>query len=167
MITIIVAHDKNGVIGNKGAIPWKIPAEMTHFKETTTGWAVVMGRKTWESIPQKYRPLPDRYNIVVSRNPESVAVDLHESDCVRVMSSVEDAVQLCQGQTFVIGGAEIYKEVLDKGLADRVLVSEIDGEFEGDTYFPMLGEEWGLWSIKAHEGFRVLEWIRTPLGNDS
>lgn len=126
MIKIIVACDKNGLIGDKGKIPWKIPEEMKFFKETTWGHTVIMGRLTWESISEKFRPLPGRENIVLTSS---------KIDGVLTAKSLEEAIKMASHEVFIIGGAKVYKEALK--YADRIIVSFVEGEYTGDTYFPV------------------------------
>jgi len=103
MIAIIAAVAKNGVIGQGNALPWHLPEDMQHFKALTTGHTVIMGRKTWESLPPRFRPLPQRRNIVVSRNPD------FRADGAEVVGSLQNAMKLGAGATaFIIGGAELY-----------------------------------------------------------
>ena len=130
MIVIIAAVAKNGVIGNDNALPWHLPEDLRHFKQLTTGHAVIMGRKTWESLPPKFRPLPGRLNIVVTRNADYVA------EGATVANALEAAVKVGAGKTalFVIGGAELYAHTLPH--AQRLELTEIDAAFEGDAYFP-------------------------------
>jgi dihydrofolate reductase len=126
-LTLIVARARNGVIGKDNAMPWKIPGEQAYFKRVTMGHPVIMGRKTWESIG---RPLPGRRSIVVTRNPRFVAPG------AEVISGLDAALAACAGaaEAFVIGGAELYRLALPR--ADRLLITEIDHDFEGDTAFP-------------------------------
>ena len=129
ILTLIAAVAKNGVIGKDNRLPWHLPADLRHFKALTTGHAVIMGRKTWESLPEKFRPLPGRQNIVVTRNAAYAASG------ATVAGSLPDAVAAAAGEeAFVIGGAELYQVALL--LADRLQLTEIDAEFDGDTWFP-------------------------------
>ena len=129
ILTLIAAVAKNGVIGKDNRLPWHLPADLRHFKALTTGHAVIMGRKTWESLPEKFRPLPGRQNIVVTRNATYAASG------ATVAGSLPDAVAAAAGEeAFVIGGAELYQVALP--LADRLQLTEIDAEFDGDTWFP-------------------------------
>lgn len=123
-----VAHD--GVIGRDGGIPWHLPEDMARFRELTTGHAVVMGRRTWESLPERFRPLPDRRNVVVTRDPG------WRADGAERAGSVAEALELLTGapRVFVIGGAEAYAEALP--LADELVLTEVDLQVEGDTTFP-------------------------------
>lgn len=126
-LTLIVARARNGVIGKDNAMPWKIPGEQIYFKRVTMGHPIIMGRKTWESIG---RPLPGRRSIVVTRNTAFAAPGAD------VVTSLDDALALVAGvpEAFVIGGAELYRLALSR--ADRLLITEIDHDFDGDTYFP-------------------------------
>jgi len=129
-LTLIAALARNGVIGNNNALPWHLPEDLKHFKELTTGHAVIMGRKTWESLPERFRPLPNRQNIVVTRDPDYAASG------ATVVHSLKEARIVGAGGTaqFVIGGAELYAHALP--LAERLELTEIDADFEGDACFP-------------------------------
>jgi dihydrofolate reductase len=131
-LILIAAVARNGVIGNANALPWHLPEDLRHFKELTTGHAVIMGRKTWESLPERFRPLPGRRNLVVTRNPAFAASG------ATVVDSLEAALsKVGAGETvFVIGGAELYAHALP--LAGRLELTEIDAEFAGDAFFPRL-----------------------------
>ena len=126
-INLIVARARNGVIGRDGALPWRLPEDLAFFKRTTMGHPIVMGRRTWESIG---RPLPGRRNIVVSRRADYTAAG------AEVAPSLDEALRLCAGsaELFVIGGAQLYAEALAR--ADRLIVTEIDADFDGDTRWP-------------------------------
>ena len=142
-LTLVAARARNGVIGRDGGLPWRIPADLAHFKATTMGAPIVMGRRTWESIG---RPLPGRRNVVVSRNPE-LAVDGAE-----VVASLDAALAVCGDvpEVFVIGGAELYAAALP--VADRLVLTEVDADVDGDTYFPPLdAREWQATSTEAGE----------------
>ncbi len=129
-VTLVAAVAHRGVIGRDGGIPWRLPEDVARFKELTTGHSVVMGRKTWESIPDRFRPLPDRRNVVVTRNPA------WRADGAERASSVEEALALLadEARVFVIGGAEIYTAALPH--ADELVLTEIDLDVDGDTFFP-------------------------------
>lgn len=137
MVTFIVAMDRNRGIGLHNKLPWHLPADLKFFRHTTTGHAVLMGRKTYESIG---KPLPNRTNVVLTRDPG------FRAEGVTVLHSPEEAVrQFEDGELFVIGGAEIFNRLLP--LADKLLVTWIDHEFEADTFFPELREdEWRVTS---------------------
>jgi dihydrofolate reductase len=145
ILNLILARASNGVIGKGNALPWRLPEDMAHLKALTIGHPVIMGRKTWDSLPAKFRPLPGRRNIVVTRNP-----DWYEAGAERV-GSVQEAVQLAfdAEQVFVLGGAQIYAEALP--LATRAYVTEIAQAFEGDTFFAGLPEtEWTQSAREEH-----------------
>ncbi|AXW11157.1 diacylglycerol kinase [Ralstonia solanacearum] len=127
LLTLIVARARNGVIGRDNTLPWRLPEDLAYFKRTTMGAPIVMGRKTYESIG---RPLPGRRNIVVTRSAK-----LALPGC-EIAHSLEDAQRLCIGveQIFLIGGAQLYADALPS--ADRLIVTEIDADFEGDAHFP-------------------------------
>ena len=133
---LIFARASNGVIGKDGGLPWHLPEDMAHFKRTTSGHPVIMGRKTWDSLPPKFRPLPGRTNIVVTRQPG------WQADGALRASSIDDALALCPADSdaWVIGGAQIYRESLP--LAHSAVVTEIDADFEGDAHAPQLGPQW-------------------------
>jgi dihydrofolate reductase len=129
-VSLVAAVARGGVIGRDNAIPWRIPEDAKHFRALTMGHPVVMGRRTWDSVPDRFRPLPGRRNVVVTRNRA-----WHAEGAERA-GSLADALRLLDGapQVFVIGGAELYAEALS--LADELLLTEIDAEVEGDTFFP-------------------------------
>ena len=134
-LVVIVAVADNEVIGAGGEVPWHYPADLHHFKETTTGHPVVMGRRTYESIERDLGgPLPDRTNVVLSRGDPDLP------DGVVRAGSVEEAVEAARATgaevAYVAGGAAVYAEFLDRGLVDRMLVTEIHESVEGDTRFP-------------------------------
>ena len=129
ILSLIAAIARNGVIGIDNRLPWHLPADLKHFKALTTGNTVIMGRKTWESLPEKFRPLPGRRNIVVTRNAA------FRAEGALVAASLPAAVALAaSGMAFVIGGAELYAAALP--LADRLDLTEIDADYAGDTRFP-------------------------------
>ena len=126
----MAAVARGGVIGRGGAIPWRIPEDAQRFRTLTMGHPVVVGRRTWDSLPDRFRPLPGRRNVVVTRNRA------WHADGAERAGSVADALRLLDHapQVFVIGGAELYAKALP--LADELLLTEIDAEVEGDTFFP-------------------------------
>ncbi len=126
-IIIIAALAKNKVIGNGLDLPWKLPKDMKFFAETTKGHTVIMGSKTWDSIPMKYKPLPDRKNIVISRNILAVMG-------AEVFNDLEKAINFSTGKIFICGGGEIYKLALP--LATKLLLTEVDAEINGNIFFP-------------------------------
>jgi dihydrofolate reductase len=134
-VSLVAAVSRGGVIGRDGGIPWRIPEDMARFRELTMGHAVVMGRRTWESLPDEFRPLPGRDNVVVTRNPDWSAQGADRA------GSIEGALELVASapRVFVIGGGEIYAAALP--YADELLLTEIDADIEGDTTFPAWNRE--------------------------
>ncbi|MBE65295.1 MAG: dihydrofolate reductase [Gammaproteobacteria bacterium] len=140
-LAVICAMSKNRVIGKDNGLPWHLPGDLKHFKQTTLGSPIIMGRKTWESIG---RPLPNRINIIVSRSGEI------RTDGVKTLSSLADALELAEkslmnvdsNEIFVIGGAELYKEAFP--LAGRLYLTRVDSVIKGDTYL---------------EGFEEADWV--------
>lgn len=136
MISLIVAHDPNRVIGFENKMPWHIPGDLAYFKETTMDKAMVMGRKTFESIG---RVLPGRKNIIVTRN------DDYHVDGAEVVTDLTKAIEIATAhheEVMVIGGEQIFRAILPK--ADRLYITFIQQTFEGDTFFPQYGDEWVL-----------------------
>ena len=133
---LIYARSRNNVIGKNGDLPWHLPEDLAHFKRTTLGQAVVMGRVTWESIPEKFRPLPGRRNVVVSRQADYIATG------AAVVTSLQAALAFFPSDEVVwlIGGAQLYAQALP--LAAQIVVTEIDADFEGDAFAPLLGPDW-------------------------
>ncbi|MEC5216804.1 dihydrofolate reductase [Actimicrobium sp. GrIS 1.19] len=141
ILTLIVATDAAGGIGINNTLPWKLPEDLAHFKRTTTGHPILMGRKTFESIG---RALPNRRNIVVSRNPD------WRHDGVETALSLQAGLNLCDGDAvFVIGGAELYRLALP--LAQRLIVTEIAARFDCDAFFPAIeAEQWAETAREQH-----------------
>jgi dihydrofolate reductase len=135
-LKLIYARAKNGVIGINNKLPWHLPEDLAHFKKTTQGCAVLMGRKTWDSLPPAFRPLPGRTNIVLTRQSN------WQAEGAQVVHSLPQAIDLCpKDQTlWVIGGAEIYAQALP--YASEIVVTEIDIEPDGDAFAPHLNDDW-------------------------
>ena len=135
-INLIYARAANGVIGKDGVMPWHLPEDLAHFKQLTQGCPVIMGRKTWDSLPPRFRPLPGRTNIVITRNQD------WQADGAQRAASLEDALAQAGGapEIWVIGGAQIYAQA--EPLAGRAEVTEITQDFEGDAHAPTLGPGW-------------------------
>ncbi|MDO6427090.1 type 3 dihydrofolate reductase [Thalassotalea sp. 1_MG-2023] len=133
ILSMIVAHAADRIIGRDNDMPWHLPADLAYFKKTTLGKPVIMGRKTFESIG---RPLPGRLNIVISRDPS------YEADGITTVNSVEQALDTAKGveEIMVIGGGAIYQHCLPK--ADRLYITHIDGHIAGDTRFPEYDNDW-------------------------
>ncbi len=133
-ISLIVAYAENRVIGKDNDLIWHLPDDMKYFSHTTKGHYVIMGRKNWESIPAKYQPLPERTNVILTRNSD-FTIDNSE---VIVLHDLNKAIQLAEDngekEVFIIGGGEIYREGLS--ICHRMYITEVRGSPEGDTYFP-------------------------------
>lgn len=145
IISILVAADENNAIGKDGDLPWKLSADLKYFKKLTTGHHIIMGRKTYESIG---RPLPNRTNIVVTRNKEL------ELDDVWLTHSIEDAIDLAmsrgENEVFIIGGGTIYRQSIDKAL--RIYLTRVHTKIENaDTFFPKMDtQKWKVISTESH-----------------
>lgn len=141
---LIYARAANGVIGKQGALPWHLPEDLAHFKRTTLGCPVIMGRKTWDSLPPKFRPLPGRTNVVITRQ------NGWQADGAVVAHSLQDAMDLCASHpdVWVIGGAQIYAQALP--LASSVEVTEIEWDVQGDAFAPPLGAQWTAVRRESH-----------------
>ncbi|HEX6385847.1 MAG TPA: dihydrofolate reductase, partial [Anaerolineae bacterium] len=136
-ISFVVAMDRNRVIGVGGRLPWRLPDDMKWFKEVTMGKPVIMGRKTYDSIPNRFKPLAGRHNIVLTRNRD------YRAEGATVVHSVEEALAATgdADEIMIGGGAQLYEALLPQ--ADRLYLTLVDGTFEGDTYFPELDmREW-------------------------
>ena len=145
-VSIIAAVAENGVIGRNGKLPWHLSADLRRFKQLTMGHAIIMGRRTWESIG---RPLPGRKMIVVSRQPDYRA----DIAGVEVTASLDDALQRAgaygEDEAFVIGGAELYREALSH--AERLYFTRVRADVAGDTYFPQVNwNQWRLIELQEH-----------------
>ena len=160
-INLIFARAANGVIGKDGTMPWHLPEDLAHFKRLTQGWPVIMGRKTWDSLPARFRPLPGRSNIVITRQ-----ADWHEAGAEPV-ASLDAALDRCKAsaEVWVIGGAQIYAQA--EPLADRVEVTEIAGDFEGDAFAPVLGAHWRETSREHHVSSNWLKFSFISYNNDN
>jgi dihydrofolate reductase len=134
VISLIVAISENNVIGKNNSLPWHLPADIKYFRDTTVGHCVIMGRKNYDSIPEKYRPLNGRTNIIVTRQK-----DFKAKDCI-VFNSIEHALNEAkkknETEVFIIGGADIYNQTID--VADKIYLTKIHHAFDGDTFFPKI-----------------------------
>ncbi len=148
-VCLIVAKARNNVIGVEGELPWRLAADLAFFKETTLGKPVIMGRKTWESLPK--RPLPGRDNIVLSRewNYSAPGARVYTSFAPGLNAARSMAARSGAGEVFVIGGASLYERAMP--LADRLYVTEVDAEPEGDVHFPdFAAPAWAETWSRAH-----------------
>lgn len=133
-VSLIVAMDSDRGIGKNNDLMWHLPSDMRFFKETTSGHIVVMGRKNYESIPEKYRPLPNRENVVLTRNESYVA-----DDC-NIFHSLEECLNYYKSEeertVFIIGGGEIYRQALELNVVDEMYISHVNRSYGADTFFP-------------------------------
>ena len=153
ILTLVAAHDPNLVIGKDGGLPWHYSEDLKHFKKTTTGKTIIMGRGVFEELNEK--PLPNRTNIVLSRSTN------YEN--VQTFTSLEDALdELPDDEVFIIGGGVLYEYTLPK--ADKLIITLVKKEYEGDTYFPEyrddIGKEWKETSREEHDELVFLEYER-------
>ena len=144
-INLIYARATNGVIGNNNAMPWHLPEDLAHFKRLTQGHPVIMGRKTWDSLPPRFRPLPGRLNVVISRQADWQADGAQKADSLAAALALSGQVP----EVWVIGGAQIFAQA--EPLASRIEVTEIRQDFDGDTFAPTLGPQWQEQSREEHE----------------
>ena len=161
---LIFARSANGVIGKAGGLPWRLPEDLAHFKRVTSGHPVIMGRKTWDSLPPRFRPLPGRMNIVVTRQTK------WQGDGAQRAASLDEALLFVPAgaDAWVIGGAEIYREALP--LAHSAVVTEIDADFDGDAHAPRLGAQWQEIQRESHTaagglGFSFVTYLNTTRGD--
>jgi len=166
IVSLIVAVANNRAIGKDNDLIWHLPKDMAFFKNTTKGHYVLMGRKNYDSIPEKYRPLPARPNVIITRNPSL------ETPGAEVAHSVEEAIELARnaGETeaFVIGGGAIYAYALENDLIDKMYITWIDKAYDGDTFFPevdltpwkAVSEERFDADEKHESGFTIIEYVR-------
>ena len=148
---LIFARARNGVIGKDGGLPWHLPEDLAHFKRVTMGCPVIMGRKTWDSLPERFRPLPGRTNIVVTRQ-----ADWHAAGAARA-ASLEDAVGAVRRPAARLGDrrrAVVRLQALP--LADLAEVTEIDADFDGDVHAPVLGAHWRELAREPHRSAQGL-----------
>lgn len=131
MISIIAAIDEKRGIGKNGQLPWHISEDLKRFKEITSGHTVIMGRKTFESIG---KPLPNRKNIVISRNLLLPDISIYQAKDINVANSLDEALGIAKGEVFIIGGGQVYAEAITK--ADKLYLTQVEGDFNCDTFFP-------------------------------
>ncbi|WP_432489031.1 dihydrofolate reductase [Kineococcus sp. SYSU DK018] len=147
MIGLVWAQSPDGVIGDGGRLPWRVPEDLAHFKRLTTGTTVLMGRATWESLPPRLRPLPERRNVVLTRDRSWTAEGAevaHDLD-----AALDDA--LAAGDAWVAGGGQVYRAALAR--ADRLVVTDVDVRVAGDTTAPEVGDGWVLVSQDPAHGW--------------
>ena len=163
MINIIVAYDENRVIGKDNSLPWHIPEDFKHFKETTMGCPCIVGRTTYDGMG----PLPGRMNIVLSRtggiggfsSPDPIFIEYSLEEAISLASNAKVCTE--EGKDiFILGGASVYEYALHLDLVDKIIASEVKGVHDGDTHFPKLTNKWDLQLISEHDRFSVIEYTR-------
>jgi dihydrofolate reductase len=147
-VNLIWAQAHNRVIGLNGTMPWHLPEDLAHLKRTTLGCPVIMGRKTWDSVPSKFRPLPGRTNVVITRQSDWQENGALPSNNLSNALSICEQIQPLPAQVWVIGGAQIYAEALP--LAHKIVVTEIDADFKGDAFAPKLDAHWCETERESH-----------------
>ncbi len=165
-ISLIVAMDQDRGIGKNNDLMWHLPADMRFFKETTSGHIVVMGRKNYESIPEKYRPLPNRENVVLTRNK-----DYEAQDCT-IFNSLEACLNHYKTEedrtVYIIGGGEIYRNALELNIVDEMYITHVNHAYGADTFFPYFNlKDWTVETVfeqpkdERHEAsFSVVRYVR-------
>jgi dihydrofolate reductase len=155
-VIIIAAHDPNRVIGKGNDLPWHFPEDFKHFKRTTDGHAVIMGRKTFESIG---KALPNRVNIVLSRS-----MDCPADKTFMVVDSMAKALNLCLKQNlpkvFIIGGGGVYREALEKQVVDEMVLTLVHEEHDGDTFFPEYSDGWKEQERESFDEFDIVRFTK-------
>jgi len=175
-IILIAAVAENGVIGKDNTMPWSVKGNLAHFKETTMGWPCIMGRKTWDSLPVK--PLQGRLNVIISKTLSSSSscsaslrlcekisdstAPLREeiSDNVKVFDSLSTAIESCASyeKVFICGGESIYNQSME--LANKIILTLIPGNYEGDTFFPKIDDSWKKTDIVNYDNFSIITYIK-------
>lgn len=165
IVSLIVAISNNKVIGKNNQLIWNLPKDMKFFMDTTLGHPVIMGRKNFESIPEKFRPLKNRTNIIITRNKNYETLDC------KVVHSIKESLKCMDfgnEEVFVIGGGEIYRKFLELDLIDKMYITHIDEFFDGDTFFPDINlDKWISKEILNHQkdnenphDFKVIEYYK-------
>ncbi len=160
-IGLIWAQSEGGVIGLGGAMPWHVPEDLAHFTAITLGTPVIMGRNTWNSLSPRFRPLPGRRNIVITRQPDWAAPGADVAHSLEAalelaaheLAAHELAAPTDADRTWVIGGAQVYREAI--ALADRLEVTEINAHYEGDAYAPAVDDSWIATSVEPAAGWHT------------
>ena len=150
MITLVAAMDESRLIGANGDLPWRIPEDLKHFKRTTLDGVMVMGSTTWKSFGG--RTLPRRHHVVLTRNVHTLDIHPDDAENVSVVSSLDLAILVAQDEAsargvediFIVGGADVYRQTI--GRAERLILTQVNGDHNGDTYFPEIGPEWEVTS---------------------
>lgn len=158
MPTILVAYDENRLIGNDNKLPdWSLPYDLKIFKKRTLKQSVIMGRKTWDSLPLKSKPLKGRNNIILSNTVKKT-----DNPALQWVNNCRDAIKCCKTTIpFIIGGSEIFKLFLEEEIVDTVIATEVIGKYKGNVYFPDINK-YGVWDAKEiarFQEFKIIEYI--------
>lgn len=165
-VALIVAIDRERGIGKNNDLMWHLPADMKFFKETTTGHVVITGRKNYDSIPERFRPLPNRENAVLTRNTS------YEAPGALLFHSLDACLDHYRSETertiFIIGGGQIYREALESNVVQEMYITHVDGTFGADTFFPKIDEQaWSIETILTHAkdeknpyGFEICRYVK-------
>jgi dihydrofolate reductase len=141
IILIVAVASSNNGIGKNNDLLWSLPGDMKFFRSKTIGYPVITGRKNYESIPEKFRPLPNRYNIVVTRqNIQYEGADV----CSSIKEAIEIGESYQKGKIFIIGGGQIYKQCLEQDLIDKLIITWVEADVEADVFFPSLDAKWEI-----------------------
>ncbi|MCL2442635.1 MAG: dihydrofolate reductase [Treponema sp.] len=165
-IILIAAMAENRVIGKDNTMPWSIKGNLALFKEMTMGWPCIMGRKTWDSLPKK--PLPGRLNIIISKSMETNKQQLCDLGAFASLrdentlnfSSLSSAIEFCADyeKIFICGGESIYTQAMP--LANKIVLTLIPGNYDGDTYFPEINDDWKITDTKNYDNFSIVTYIK-------
>jgi len=167
MINLIVAFDEDFSIGKNNSIPWKFSRDLINFKNYTINNICIMGRKTWESLPEKFRPLPDRINIIVSTEYFKDPSKVYSNGVIRknthCASSLEHSISICKSfpekDIFFIGGSKIYQEALDSKIVERMIITHVKGKYDGDTKFPQVNlNDWKSKKLFTADEFEIVQY---------
>lgn len=151
MLTIVAAISRNGIIGQNGRLPWRIPEDMERYKRLTMGKTLIMGRKTWESIPEKFRPLPGRKNVVITRQTNYLV-----PPGVGIFPSLDEALHACANEEIIInGGAEIYAQAMPH--VQTLEITHVHQTVEGDTHFPPIDPS--IWREVSREDYPEFSFV--------
>jgi dihydrofolate reductase len=158
-LNLIFAKSRNGVIGKDNALPWHLPEDMAHFKRVTMGCPVIMGRKTWDSLPARFRPLPGRMNVVLTRQTN------WNENGAKPSSNINSALSLCEqfDNVWVIGGAELYTHAMP--FATTAVVTDIHADYDGDAFAPEFGPQWVETNRENHTSINGLQFSFVTYSN--
>ena len=164
MINIIVAYNNKRVIGKDNQLLWHIKEDLARFKNLTKYDTVIMGRKTWESLPKLF--LVDRHNIVITRDIKK-CVEIYEKYAmapsptkVEFYNNLEGVIKQTKGDIWIIGGSQIYSQVLDMNIVDNIYATEVDNNLDGDSYFPKINmDKWVVFNKQMHDGFAFTQYV--------